>query len=538
MKRLADTPIWMRLTAAIWLLLSIVWGSFIFWETRASREIAIDQSALFAASLSETTVAGLTGMMINGTIGRREVFLDQIARLDAVRELRVLRADAVSESYGRPADEPRPDEAERRALESGTPSRSLVDVGGTEQLRMIFPILAREDYLGKNCLGCHQVPAGTPLGAVSMRVSLDRVDSAVAKFRDTGILFAIFASLGVLPIVFLFVRRFVSAPLAGMADGLTELARGEGDLTRRLEIRGEDEIGRVAGLFNRMLASIARLVEEVGSSANAVAGASRDLSGDAIELARGSTEQHAHSADAKDAVDGLVGSADKVAEDAGGVSELSRESELRAAEGRTRVGGLIADVGEVATAVSEIGEAVRSFVDAAGRISAMTQEVREIADQTNLLALNAAIEAARAGEHGRGFAVVADEVRRLAEKSAHSATAIDDITRTISDKAVIVDRSLQSGERHLAQSRAAAGEVASVLAGAVDTVVAVRGGLERIATEAEQQRRGGHAVRDSIAAIEQMASRNQRAVMRAAEGATQLDELARRLQQRVSRFRV
>ncbi|MCB1907821.1 MAG: HAMP domain-containing protein [Rhodocyclaceae bacterium] len=538
MKRLADTPIWLRLTAAVWLLLLIAWGSFIYWETRVSREIAIDQSELFAASLSETTVAGLTGMMINGTIGRRRMFLEQIEQLDAVRELRVLRAPAVSEVFGRPDDEPRPDELERRAMDRGEAWRGVSEEGGTRHLRMIFPILAQQDYLGKNCLSCHQVPAGTPLGAVSMRITLDRVDAAVARFRDTSILFSILASLGVLPIVFLFVRRFVSRPLDGMAEGLTELARGEGDLTRRLAIDGEDEIGRVASLFNQMLASIAHLVEEVGTSANAIAGASQSLSSDARQLADGSTEQHSRAADAKDTVDGLVASADKVAEDAGSVSELSRESESRAAEGRTRVDGLIDDVGQVANAVSEIGDSVRSFVDAAGQISAMTQEVREIADQTNLLALNAAIEAARAGEHGRGFAVVADEVRRLAEKSANSASAIDEITRSIGEKAAVVDRSLQSGEQHLEQSRGAAGEVSSVLAGAVDTVVAVRAGLDRITGETEQQRRGGHLVRDSMTAIEQMASANQSAVMRTAKGAGQLDELARRLQQRVSRFRV
>nr|MBL8454582.1 methyl-accepting chemotaxis protein [Zoogloeaceae bacterium] len=92
MRRLSDTPIWVRLTGVIWLMLVIAWGSMIAWETRSNRENAVRQAEEFARTINEMTMAGLTGMMITGTVAQRDVFLDQIQELSVVRGLRVLRA--------------------------------------------------------------------------------------------------------------------------------------------------------------------------------------------------------------------------------------------------------------------------------------------------------------------------------------------------------------------------------------------------------------------------------------------------------------
>ncbi|MDV7392840.1 hypothetical protein RZS08_15835, partial [Arthrospira platensis SPKY1] len=89
MRRLADTPIWLRLTLVIWLMLVVAWGGMIAWETRVNRNMAIEQAKDFAGSINEMTMAGLTGMMITGTVGQRDVFLDQIKELSVVRDLKV-----------------------------------------------------------------------------------------------------------------------------------------------------------------------------------------------------------------------------------------------------------------------------------------------------------------------------------------------------------------------------------------------------------------------------------------------------------------
>lgn len=540
MYKLADTPIWLRLTGAIWLMLLIAWGGMIAWETRVNRDMAIAQAEDFAHSINEMTMAGLTGMMITGTVGQREVFLDQIKQLSIIKDLVVIRGDAVSKQFG-PGNRPSQplDADEKIALDSGKEVVRLErDPQLGEYLRVVKPALASENYLGKNCVGCHQVPVGSALGLVSMKVSLDKVDAAVDSFMWKSIFSALVLSLPLIIFVVFFIRRFVVRPLAEMNLSLAEIAKGEGDLTRRLNVSGKDEIGQTAATFNEMLGTIAQLVRHVSESASRVTGSAHQLAASAGRVAEGSRQQNMQSVSAASAVERMVANIADVAGSAERVHQRSQESLRRAEEGGRTLESLVAEVGLAEDAVRQMATSVEEFVQSTSSITLMTQEVREIAEQTNLLALNAAIEAARAGEQGRGFAVVADEVRKLAEKSARSAGEIDAVTSRLSKQSVAVRQAINQGLEHLGSSRTAVVSVSSAIEAANASVVDVGHGLDEIAEATERQRTASAAVAESIETIAVMARENSEAVESTARAAHDMEDLATQLHQTVSRFRV
>ncbi|MDK9724391.1 MAG: methyl-accepting chemotaxis protein [Sterolibacteriaceae bacterium MAG5] len=520
-------------------MLIVAWGSMIFWESSVNRQTAIEQAQSFSLSMHEATLAGLTGMMITGTVGQREVFLDQIKQLSIIRDLKVLRGEGVTKMFGpgTAKDETHPDAVEQQVMNTG---KEFIDVQSDakgEFLRVVRPALALKNYLGKDCIMCHQVPEKTVLGVVSMKISLDHVNAAVSAQRIKSLLAALVISLPLLAFIWLFIRNVVTVPLEHMVAGLRDIASGEGDLTRRLEVRGNDEIGQASSVFNDMMAKFGSLVRQVGESASQVSSAAHNLSESANTVSEGSHRQDEMSTSAADSVEQVVSSISDIAHSTERVHEQSRESERRSAEGNQSLSKLIGEVGMVESTVKQIADSVTEFVTSTAAITNMTREVKDIADQTNLLALNAAIEAARAGEQGRGFAVVADEVRKLAEKSSASASEIDTITRSLTQQSDAVRQSIENGLSHIASSQKSVETVAEVLAAASTSVTEVGHGLDTIAAATEEQRRAFTEVATTIEAIAAMARENSQAVEQTSASAHQLESLANNLQSAVGRFK-
>ncbi|MDP2792840.1 MAG: methyl-accepting chemotaxis protein [Sulfurisoma sp.] len=539
MGRFRDLKIWFRLTLVIWLMLAAGWLILILWISSLNRETAIEQASEFSRSMHETTMAALTGMMITGTIGQREVFLDQIKQLPVIRDLKVLRGEAVIKAFGPGSakDATADDAVEKQALESGKEFIEVQSDAKGEFLRVVRPALARKNYLGKDCLACHQVPELTVLGAVSMKISLDSVNTAVATQRLKSIFAAVALSIPLLVFIYLFVRNVVTRPLDEMAAGLRDIASGEGDLTRRLDSRSQDEIGQAIGAFNQMMEKFSALVRHVGESAGHVSGAAHEVSRYAGQVAISSAQQSERSGVAAAAVDALVVSTTIIVEQTQTVRAEAQASAESSQSGNEHISSLMGEIDSIEVSVRGMAESVGEFIGNAQAITQITKEVRGIADQTNLLALNAAIEAARAGEQGRGFAVVADEVRKLAEKSAASASEIDSITRTLEQQSQAVKTSIDRGLEHIASSQASIEQVAEVLAMASGSVVRVEQGMDAIAASTVEQHRVSDDVAAGIDAIATMARENHGVVGQTTAAARRLESLAEELQSAVGRFK-
>ena len=300
--------IWVKLTFAIWLMLVVFWTGLIFWESQVNRQTAIEQAKSFSLSMHESTLAGLTGMMITGTIGQREVLLDQIKQLAVIRDLSVIRGAAVTRLYGpgTAKDQLPRDQVEEQVLATGREFVEVQSDASGEFLRVVRPAKASKNYLGKDCIECHQVPEGTVLGAIAMKISLDQVNAAVSAQRLKSLLAALVLSLPLLAFIYLFIRNVVTKPLEQMVDGLRDIAKGEGDLTRRLEVRSGDEIGAAATAFNDMMAKMAALVRHVSHSASEVSVAARELVASADRVNSSSRLQNETSLQATDSVERMV----------------------------------------------------------------------------------------------------------------------------------------------------------------------------------------------------------------------------------------
>ena len=194
--------------------------------------------------------------------------------------------------------------------------------------------------------------------------------------------------------------------------------------------------------------------------------------------------------------------------------------------GNESVSRLMGDIDQVDSAVGVIAQSIQEFMSSMKTITSMTSQVKDIADQTNLLALNAAIEAARAGEQGRGFAVVADEVRKLAEKSAQAAREIDDVTQLVGHQSSKLDETITSGRTHLSDSMESLELVAEALGSSRGAVMSERELIAEIAHTAQIQAQRSHTIAQQLENMAQLTQATRTDLHEAVLTTTQLREIA------------
>jgi methyl-accepting chemotaxis protein len=332
------------------------------------------------------------------------------------------------------------------------------------------------------------------------------------------------------------IQKAIMTPAKHLVEDFAEIAKG--NFKKPIRRTTEDEIGQIAATAETLRNEMAHILKDVLDSAIELNESSARLANDAGELTNAARQQSEASASTAAGVEEMAVSIATVSDNAATANEMAEQSLKHSDAGNVKLSELIGEIGSVESAVAEIGQSVNEFIRSTEAITNMTRQVRDIADQTNLLALNAAIEAARAGEQGRGFAVVADEVRKLAEKSAQSASQIDQVTSSLGSQSSQVDRSIEQGQRSLNKSQDILEEVAMVLAEGNQSVTAAHEGVSSISHAVREQTSASQDIARNIERIAQMSEVNDAAANRNNEEAAYLRQLATKLQAGVSRFQL
>ena len=342
-----------------------------------------------------------------------------------------------------------------------------------------------------------EVPESEMLGPVNRAVQVATLLAAVV-----GGAFAL--------LVIVLVSRAIARPVQRAASLLDEIADGHGDLTRRMEVESNDEIGQLANAFNRFVSSLAEMVRQVRASGEAIATGSGEIADGANDLSPRTEEQASNLQQTAASMEQITQTVRQNAENAGAAAQIVSAAASSAAHG-----------GEV---VRQVVQTMTQITESSRRIAEIVGVVDGIAFQTNILALNAAVEAARAGEEGRGFAVVASEVRSLAQRSATAAREIK----------TLIARSVENVESGAAQ----VGEAGKAMDEIVTQVGRVNDLVGEISSASTEQSQGIGQVGDAVNQLDQVTQQNAALVEESAAAAESLKHQAARLEQLMSVFRV
>jgi methyl-accepting chemotaxis protein len=361
---------------------------------------------------------------------------------------------------------------------------------------------------------------------------------SLAEVRHSGIIVVVLlaACIGLSLLISLAIARMITLPLRRLSLEVGKVASG--DLNVRFEGAGSDEVGQLTRDFGMMVESLRGLIGQVGSTANQVATAAGQLMSSAEQIATGAEQVAAQAATVATASEEMSATSGDIAQNCQMAVEGSNQAGSRASAGAQVVNATVQVMSRIASRVHETAKGVGSLGARSDQIGEIVGTIQDIADQTNLLALNAAIEAARAGEQGRGFAVVADEVRALAERTTKATREIGEMIKAIQVETRSAVAAMEEGVSEVEQGTAEAAKSGQALQEILEQIDLVAMQINQVATAAEEQTATTGEISANIFQITEVVQNTARGAHESARAAGELTRTAEELQRLVGQFRM
>jgi len=401
---------------------------------------------------------------------------------------------------------------------------------------------------------------GVVLGKVSIGFNYSRmnrdIDSATVQYKkDNGLLHIagdealqrsttsllasmLVATLIVVAVLYWMFRNFVVQRLAVLEKGMKDIAEGEGDLRQRVPVKSKDAIDRVGEYFNLFLDKIHSAISSVDNASKQLAVSSKELSSITDETKSSIDSQQYETEQVATAINEMAATVGEVARNATDAASATNDADQQALDGRNIVAMSIDYIRILVGDIEEADKVITKLRADSDSIGSVLDVIQGIAEQTNLLALNAAIEAARAGEQGRGFAVVADEVRTLAQRTQESTTEIKTIIDTLQEGAEKAVRAMDKGRQQVQQSEDKTTQAGTSLESITEAVAKINTMNTQIASAAEEQNSVAEEINQNIIRISEHAEKTANGAQTTQMASTELAGLSEELNTLMRQFKI
>ena len=347
-----------------------------------------------------------------------------------------------------------------------------------------------------------------------------------------GVITAILLLAVAIPIV-----QNLRSSILNVVKSLRDIAQEDGDLTVRLKTANRDEIGDLVYWFNQFVEKLQTVVGDIGKASHPLAALANNLN-DVSENARNTiSAQQMSASDAKAAVDNMTQSVNAVAQSAGEAAQAASDASSAAKDGQRVVDKTVSNIQSLATRVDETSEVIKKLEQDSNQVGVVLDVIKGIAEQTNLLALNAAIEAARAGEQGRGFAVVADEVRTLASRTQQSTEEIQATIEQLQNAAQSAVQVMSTGTEQAAISVDEANKAGNSLSEITETIGRITQMNDQIAQSTNDQKAVSESISHSVDKINSRTENTASSSEKLVEVSAELESLSEYFSKIMSQFK-
>lgn len=450
----------------------------------------------------------------------------------------LFNARLISSTPLNPANAPKDqfEEEAIKAIMSGAESFSKIEeTGGV----LTFRRASADKATTTACIGCHTgKQVGDVLGVLSLSIPMSAVKTASNESLQRTSLTLVAVMLAALVTMYVMLRLLVIKPLTAMTAISRDIAEGEGDLTKRVPVEGRDEIAELGNWFNVFIDKLQGMIAKVAHVTDKVASASVQLSATAEQMSKGAEGLTARTAQTATAVEEMNATVGEVAQNSSKAATMAQDTVQTAKSGREVVAETINGMQQISDAVTQSATIIAALGKSSDQIGEIVRVIEDIADQTNLLALNAAIEAARAGEQGRGFAVVADEVRKLAERTTKATKEIGDMIRQIQHDTKGAVSSMEEGTQKVAGGVALVNKTGEALAKIAEMVTQTSDMIRQIAVAAEEQSVATQHIAGDLENVAKVSKESAGGAAESAKASHDLSMLANELQAIVGSFKI